>query len=83
MEAEDRRRRPLLLVIFIRRRRDRRARPEYDSRLAGATGGGGARAGAAVGLQGLLDLGGGRRWRRLSVHLDFRGGDSGAGWSRE
>ena len=81
MEAEGRRR--LLLVLFLRRGRDCRARPEDDHRLAGATGGGGARtraqAGAAVGAQGLHNLRRGRPWGRFSVHLDFREGDRGAG----
>lgn len=82
MEAEGRRRR-LLLVLFLRRGRDRRACPEYDPRLAGATGGGGARtraqAGAAVVAQGLHDLRRGRPCRRFSVHLDFRERDRGVG----
>lgn len=81
MEAGGHRR--LLLVLFLRRGRDYRARPEDDPRLAGATSGGGARtrarAGAAVGTQGLHDLRGGRPWGRFSVHLDFREGDRGAG----
>ena len=74
MEAGDHRR--LLLVLFLRRGRDRRARPEDDPRLAGATR---ARTGAAVGAQGLHDLHGGLSGRRFSVHLDLRDGDSGAG----
>ena len=74
MEAGDHRR--LLLVLFLRRGRDRRARPEDDPRLAGATR---TRTGAAVGAQGLHNLRRGRPWGRFSVHLDFREGDRGAG----